>query len=252
MMIKKTSLIFFFVILFISTFSQIVNIEKKRKNAKGFQANIGLNFNLKNNGKQFLELKNSADIQYTHKAHTLIFLNDIQLLNIDKGSFINNGFQHLRYNYTIKDSSFITLEAFGQYQYNEQKLLQKRIISGGGPRFALFRKENFSFYIAPLAMFEHERLSDSIHTEKKLIRGDFYTNLYFNINNFVTFSHILYYQPAFSDFKDYRISSETGINFNITKHLGYKVSFAFDFDNQPPESIQNTFWYFNNKLILKL
>jgi hypothetical protein len=250
-MIKKTSFILLFIFLSFSAFSQIVNIEKKRKDAKGFQANIGLEFNLKNNGKQFLELKNTADIQYIRKAHTFIFLNDIQLLNIDKGSFINNGFQHLRYNYTIKDSSFLTLEAFGQYQYNEQKLLQKRIISGGGPRFALFRKENISFYIAPLAMFEHELLFDSVHTETKLIRGDLYTNLYFNINDFVTFSHILYYQPAFSDFTDYRISSEAGLNFNITEHLAYKVNFAFDYDNQPPPDVQNTFWYLNNKLVLK-
>jgi len=251
-MIKKISLIFLFVFLSLTIFSQIVNVEKKRKNTKGFQANIGFEFNIKDNGKQFLELKNSADIQYSYKTHTLIFLNDIKLLNIDKGSFINNGFQHLRYNYTIKDSSFITLEAFGQYQYNEQKLLQKRIISGVGPRFALARKKNFSFYFAPLAMFEHELLTDSLHTETKLIRGDFYTNLYFNINDFVAFSHILYYQPAFSDFSDYRISSEAGLNFNISKHFGYKISFVFDYDNQPPENVQNTFWYFNNKLVFKL
>ncbi len=251
-MIKKISLIFLFVFLSLTIFSQIVNIEKKRKNTKGFQANIGFEFNIKDNGKQFLELKNSVDIQYSYKAHTLIFLNDIKLLNIDKGSFINNGFQHLRYNYTIKDSSFITLEAFGQYQYNEQKLLQKRIISGGGPRFAVARKKNFSFYFAPLTMYEYEQLSDSLLSKTEFVRLDSYTNLYFKINDIVSFNHILYYQPRFADFSDYRISSEAGLNFNITKYIGYKVGFAFDYDNQPPENVQNTFWYFNNKLVLKL
>ncbi len=240
------------IVFALNSYAQIVNIEKKRSSKKGFQANIGLEFNIKDNGKQFLELKNSADIQYSYKAHTIIFLSNFQILNIDKGSFINNGFQHLRYNYTIKDSSFITLEAFGQYQYNEQKLLQKRIISGGGPRFAVFRKKNFSFYFAPLVMFENELLSDSLHTETNLVRVDSYTNLHFSINNFISFNHILYYQPSFSDFSDYRISSEAGLNFNITKHLGYKVSFAFDYDNQPPENVQNTFWYLTNKLVFKL
>ena len=251
-MIKKTLLFFLFLGFSVTVFSQIVNVEKKRKNTKGFQATIGLDFNIKNNGNRIIELANSVDLQYAHKAHTIIFLNNIKLLNIDQGSFINNGFQHLRYNYTIKDSSFLTLEAFGQYQYNEQKLLQKRIISGGGPRFAVFRKKNFSLYIAPLAMFEHELYTDSAHTKTNLIRLDSYTNLRFNINNFVSLNHITYFQPAFSDFKDYRISSETGIRFNISKHLAYNVSYAFDYDNQPPESIRNTFWYFNNKLVFKL
>ncbi len=251
-MIKKISLIFFLICISLSLFSQIVNVEKKRKNAKGFQADIGLDFNIKENSNFIIELKNSADIQYSRKAHTIIFLNDIKLLNIDKGSLINNGFQHLRYNYTIKDSSFLTLEAFGQYQYNEQKLLQKRIISGGGLRFAVARKKNFAFYFAPLTMFEHEELSDSLHTLTNLVRVDSYTNLYFSINNFVTFNHILYFQPAFSDFSDYRISSEAGLSFNITKHFAYKVSFAFDYDNQAPENVQNTFWNFNNKLVFKL
>lgn len=251
-MIKKALLIFLFAFFFVSAFSQIVNIEKKRKNTEGFQANIGIEFSIKDNGKQFLQLKNTADIQYSYKAHKIIFLNDIQFLNIDKGSFINNGFQHLRYNYTIKDSSFITLEAFGQYQYNEQKLLQKRIITGGGPRFTIARKKNFIFYVAPLAMFENEVLSDSLKTETKLARVDAYTNLHFNISNIISFSHILYFQPAFSDFSDYRISSEAGLNFNITKHLAYKIGFAFDYDNQPPQNLQNTFWYLNNQLVFKL
>ncbi len=249
---KKVLIFLTFISFTFGTFSQIVNIEKKRKNIKGFQAAIGLDFNIKDNGKQIIELKNSADIQYSYKAHTLIFLNNIKLLNIDKGSFVNNGFQHLRYNYTVKDSSFLTLEAFGQYQYNEQKLLTKRVLAGGGPRIAVSRKKNFSFYFAPLAMFEHELLSDSLNTETKYVRLDSYTNLYFNISDFVRFNHILYYQPRFADFADYRISTEAGLNFNISKNLAYKVSFAFDYDNQPPENVQNVFWYFNNKLILKL
>ncbi len=248
---KKVCIFFILFFFTVTGFSQIVNVEKKRKNVKGFQTTVALNFNLKDNGKQIIELVNSADIQYSHKAHTVIFLNNIKLLNIDKGSFVNNGFQHLRYNYTIKDSSFLTLEVFGQYQYNEQKLLQKRIISGGGPRFALFREKNFSLYIAPLAMFEYEQYTDSAHTETKLARLDSYTNMRFNINDFVAFNLIAYYQPAFNNLSDYRISCETGIRFKISKHLAYNVSYAADYDNQPSENIQKTFWYLNNSLIIK-
>ncbi len=249
---KKINTLFFLILFSYSTFAQIVNIEKKRKNLNGFQATTALNFNIKNNGSRIIELANSADIQYSHKAHTIIFLNNIKLLNIDKGSFVNNGFQHLRYNYTVKDSSFLTLEAFGQYQYNEQKLLQKRILSGGGPRFAIFRKKNFSLYFAPLAMFEYELYTDSARTETKSVRLDSYTNMHFSINDFVSFNLITYFQPVFNNFSDYRISGETGIRFKISKHLAYNVSYSLDFDNQPPENIQKIFWNLNNGLIIKL
>ena len=251
-MIKKNILSLLFVILYITSFAQIVNVEKKRKDTKGFQATLSLDFNLKDNGKRFTELKNNIDLQYSHKAHTFIFLNNIKLLNIDKGSFINNGFQHLRYNYTLKDTGSVTLEAFVQHQYNEQKLLKKRFITGGGPRIRLVKTERITWYVAPLAMYEYELLSDSLSSVTKLFRLDSYTNFRFSFNDLVSFNHITYYQPDFGNFEDFRISSETGFRFNIGKHLSYGVNYSFDYDNQPPENVQNTFWYLNNKLILKL
>ncbi len=248
---KKTFVLAVLILYSLSVFAQIVNVEKRRKKKQGFQANIALDLNLKENGKLFFNLKNSIDLQYARKAHTVIFFNNIQLLNIDKGSFINNGFQHLRYNYTIKDSSFLSLEAFGQYQYNEQKLLKTRVIAGGGPRFALFENKKSSFYIASLAMFEYELLSDSLQTETRFFRGDFYMNFHLNINQLVSFSNIVYYQPVFTHFTDFRVSGEAGLFFNINRYIGYKVSFAIDYDNHPPENVQNTFWYLSNKLVFK-
>ena len=123
---RKVYLLVFFYFCTATLFSQIVNIEKKRKQTDGFQATVSIDFNIMETSSKILELKNNLDLQYCRKAHTLIFLNDIQLLSVDNGSLINSGFQHLRYNYTLWDSSFLTLEVFGQHQYNEQKLLRNR------------------------------------------------------------------------------------------------------------------------------
>ena len=248
---KTTSLILLFIIT-ISSFSQIVNVEKKRKQKKGFQATVGLDFNIKESGTRILELKNNIDLQYSNKAHNIILLNNIKLLSVDDGSLINNGFQHLRYNYTVKDNSFLTLELFGQYQYNEQKLLKKRIIAGGGPRFRILQNEKISWYFAPLAMYEFEQLSDNLNSDTTLFRLDSYTNFRYSINKLVSFNLITYYQPDFKNFNDYRVSGETGIRFHINKYLSYGVNYSFDYDSQPPTDIQNTFWYFKNTLILKL
>jgi len=249
---KKIFSIILLLTIILSSYSQIVNIEKKRKQKDSFQATIGLNFNIKENGSRILELKNNIDLQYSYKAHNIILLNNIKLLSVDNGSLINNGFQHLRYNYTIKDSSFITLEAFGQHQYNEQKLLKKRMIAGGGPRFRILKNKRASWYFAPLAMYEYEQLSDGENTEIKLFRLDAYTNLSLQLSKTISFNLITYYQPDFGNFNDYRVSGESGLSFHINKYLSYAVNYAFDYDNQPPEEVQNTFWYFKNSLVLKL
>lgn len=249
---KKNLFFVFFLFLTFSAFSQIVNVEKKRKNTDGFQATIGIDFNIKETGSRIIELKNNIDLQYAHKAHKIILLNSIKLLSIDNGSLINNGFQHLRYNYTIKDSSFLTIEAFGQHQYNEQKLLKKRFIAGAGPRFRILQNKSISWYFAPLAMYEYEQLSDDKNTETKLFRLDSYTNLGISLSNLVSFNNITYFQPNLCNFNDYRISSETGLRFNISKHFAYSVTYAFDYDSEPPVDVQNTFWFFKNSLIFKL
>ncbi len=249
---KKTTIIILISLFYISTFSQIVNVEKKRKQTKGFQSTIGINFNIKETGKRIFELKNNVDLQYSHKTHTVIFLNNISILSVDKGSLINSGFQHLRYNYTIKDSSFLTIEAFGQHQYNEQKLLKKRIIAGGGPRFRVLQNDKITWYFAPLAMYEYEQLSDDINTEVKLLRLDSYTNFSYLISKNISFNMIAYYQPSFSDFNDYRVSGESGLRFNINKHLVFAINYALDYDNEPPVNVQNTFWYYKNSLVIKL
>ncbi len=249
---KKLLTVLLLIIFSYTGFSQIVNVEKKRKQIKGFQTTIGLNFNIKESSNRILEFKNNIDLQYSNKAHNIILLNDIKLLSVDEGSLINNGFQHLRYNYTIKDSSFLTLELFGQHQYNEQKLLKKRIIVGGGPRFRILKNDNVSWYFAPLVMYEHEQLSDSLDTEISLFRLDSYTNFRANLSKLVSFNLITYYQPDFGNFSDFRVSGETGIRFHINKYLSFGVNYAFDYDNDPPDDIQNTFWYFKNTLILKL
>ena len=249
---KKIFSLTFVLFFTITSFSQIVNIEKKRKQKNGFQTTIGLDLNLKESGTRILELKNNIDLQYSHKAHNIILLNDIKLLSVDGGSLINNGFQHLRYNYTLKDSSFLTLEAFGQHQYNEQKLLKKRIIAGGGPRFRILQNKNISWYFAPLVMYEFELLSDNENTETGLFRLDSYTNFRASIGKSVSFNLIAYYQPDFGNINDFRVSGESGFRFHINKYLSFAVNYAFDFDSDPPVDVQNTFWYFKNTLILKL
>ncbi len=247
----------FSVLLLFAVFSslataQIINVEKKRKGDKnGFQGAALFEFSMKKTSKNVMQSKNNIDLQYSRGAQTFIFLGGLKLLRVDDSDITNTGFSHFRYNYTIRDSSFLTLEAFVQYQYNETKLLKTRMISGIGPRFRISNQKKFQCYFAPLAMYEYELLSDSLNTDISILRVDAYLNFIYSINKYVSFSNIVYYQPAFKNFNDYRISSETGLRFNINKFLSLSILYSAEYDSEPPENVDNLFYSFINRLIIK-
>ena len=250
---KNIILIVFTLIIFsLYTSAQIINIEKKRKEKEnGFQGTASFELAVEETGDKIISSKNTTDLQYSYNANTFILLGNVELLRVNKGDLKNSGFAHFRYNYTIRDSSFVTLEAFGQYQYNESKLLKTRMVGGGGTRFRFIHTEKFYFYAAPLIMYEYELLSDDLGTETKLFRLDSYLNFSYSLNKYITLNNISYYQPALTDFDDYRISSETGLLFKINKYLSMSIAYSFEYDNEPPENIKNTFYSLKNKLVLK-
>ncbi len=228
---------------------QVVNIEKKRKkDAEGFQGRIELGFHFIDNGKKIMQFTNDIDLQYKKGAHTILLLNNLSLMTVDDENLVNSGFQHLRYNYTVKDSSFLTLELLGQHQYNPIKLLAQRFIAGAGPRFRLVNKEKVALVIGAPVLYEYERLSDSTETVTRLWRLDGYVAFRWQINKNFRIGTISYYQPAFEDFSDYRISSETEFSFKISDKLEFVTGFEATYDSQPPLEIQQLFYYWRNKL----
>ena len=97
-------------ILFIAcvqqSFSQIVNVENQRLSAKkeGFSGSIDANLNYSVNSKSLLQFSSRLNVAYLKKRQYILLLGDHSLVRSGDESFINKGFQHLRYNYTLKDS----------------------------------------------------------------------------------------------------------------------------------------------------
>jgi putative salt-induced outer membrane protein YdiY len=231
------------------TIAQVVNVEKKRKgDENGFAGIIGMGFFLIDNGKHITQIKNEIDLQYKSGPHTFILLNDLSLMTVDEDDLINSGFQHIRYNYTIKDSSFITIEAFAQHQYNAIKLLKKRFLAGAGPRMRLLHSQKLSCYLGLIGMYEYEELTDSLNTISEFARLGSYLSLYWGITNNLAFNNITYYQPAFEYLNNYRVSSETTFQLRITKSLSFKIGLQTNYDSNPPENVQKLFYFWENSL----
>ena len=178
----------------------------------------------------------------------------------NNNDLINKNFQHLRYNYTFKDSSFLTYELFTQRQQNKLKYLEFRAHAGTGFRFRLLNNDFITLYISPLLMYEYERLDDDNQTITSLFKGDFYTSFSININKIIGLSHVTYYQPVLYEFystsdleqfKDFRISTETSLDFSIIKNkLAFSIIYEMTYDSNPPaELVANPLFYtLNNQL----
>jgi len=263
---------FIFFIFFISTYSdlqaQLVNIEEQRKDLKsGIQGLINFSFNINQNTRFLTKFNNTLAIQYTYKQSTLLVLNDISFLRlIDTGQnidIINKNFQHIRYNYNFKKHDNLTYEFFIQRQQNKIKFIKYRFLTGTGFRIRVFSKDNSNLFIGSLLMYEYEILSDSSNLLSKVLKGDFYISANIKISDLVDLVHVTYYQPAlynlssqinFELIRDFRLSSETDINFKIlNNHVSFSVNLIINYDSRPPAPLSQhpLFYSINNKLTFK-
>jgi hypothetical protein len=226
--------------------AQLVNIEKSRKEAKpGLQGQIDLNLMLTRNTRQIFESGTAAHLQYTRNRHMILALNNIGLMRVEGENLINNGFQHLRYNYSLGDR-FVTAELFTQHQYNSIRLLRRRFLAGGGPRFRVYENDDLGIYFAPLVMYEQELLEDEAETRTDKFKGSFYASLTWSVDNRVNFTHTTYYQPDLANISEYRISSETGLELKFSGRFSFLVTWNLAYDSHPPQDIPTLFYTLRN------
>ena len=226
--------------------AQLVNVEKSRKEARpGLQGHLDLNLMLTQNTRQIFETTTSAHLQYSRGRHLALLLNTIGLMRVEGENLINNGFQHLRYNFSLGEG-MVTAEAFTQHQYNSIRLLKRRFLLGGGPRFRVHENERLGLYIAPLVMYEHELLDDTNNARADRFKGDLYVTLTYELDERITFSHTTYYQPDFARFSEYRVSSETGLELGFTGSFSLTLTYNLAYDSHPPQDIPRLFYTLRN------
>ncbi len=224
---------------------QVINAEQKRAFQKedGWVGNADLGFGLTKNTRLILQTGSRINAQYHKNKHTLLLLNDLNLLKVDSNSIQNSGFQHVRYNYQVK--KFLIPEAFVQAQYNQVWRLDLRLLAGAGPRFQILGNDSNRVFIGTLAMFEFEKVSGGAQYNRA-IRSSSYLSIGLGLNKKVTFESISYYQPLFNRPRDFRVSSESSIRAAITKHMAFKTSFMLNFDSRPPDGLTKMFYSFQN------
>ncbi len=212
--------------------AQIVNIEDRRMQVPdsihfmGF-ADIGGSYY--RNDKSLLSLRGNLQMEYYKDRHFVISLTQYNLVQADQDNFLNDGFQHLRYNYVA--GKWITWEAFGQVQYNERTRLLLRVLTGAGPRLRLKPIFKQRVHIGLLPMYEYNQIRDTVIIHRD-IRLSSYLSIHVKTNdNRISLSSTTYFQPLLADGGNFRIASETSLVVKVLKQLSLRGSLTYLYDN---------------------
>lgn len=237
-------------ITFCGTFkAQVINIENKRflNDTDGLVGKTDLNFNINQNVQQVMSLGINVHAQYVKHKHRLLAIGDLSFIKAAEQDFVNAGYQHLRYNYKLVNR--VTWEVFVQAQYNKVLLLDRRYLAGTGPRLKVIKTELLRLYAAALYMYEYQsQNNDSIYGVHHRISAYFTFSCNFKKADF---TNTTFFQPNLEEFADYRIASDSALEFIISNRLNFKAGFNLLYDTRQPAGIPALTYSLKNGLSYK-
>jgi len=134
---------------------------------------------------------------------------------------------------------------FLQGQYNKVNLINFRGLVGTGPRFKLSKSEKYKFYLGVLSMLEYEDVTDGFTALQRDIRGSSYFSFSLYPTEHISIISTTYYQPLWSEFGDYRISSQSSLAIGLFLNFALKVNYTFTFDTFPAVGIRKSQYDFS-------
>lgn len=152
---RKTTLVSLLTVspLYAMLWGQIVNIEDKRSSftdTTAWHETLDLGFNWIKNNSNILNLSGAAQIESQNKNRMILSITSFKYVVINDQHFVNEGFQHLRYNNSLRKK--LTFEIFAQAQFNEQLKLKLRALAGTGLRFTLINKAKAKTFLGTSIM----------------------------------------------------------------------------------------------------
>jgi len=238
----------FWWMLFFAPFAQaqILNIEKSKienDSSNFFTGNFNISGSLFNrsaavdNPVNLLGFNANLDLLYASVKHSYIFISQINYLKINENPFLNTGFSHFRTHFYRKKK--LSFELFAQYQYDNFRQLNPRLLVGGAPRFVIVKSDKFSLYAASGFMYESESWTHPFTSENiklNLLKSTNYIFFRAKLSDNFEVNMANYYQVGYDKtIKDYRHRVNFLINSlaKITKRLSFSFSFNLQYEDKP-------------------
>lgn len=217
----------------------IVNVEdmRVRKKENGFSGQLDLDIDLKSGNSNLQRYGVGTRLQWIKGKRT-----NFVVLNHAYGESggvrdVNKSFLHGRH--VVQRNARWAWESFAQLEQNEFRRLSFRGLVGGGVRRTLREKaDRGAMYLGLGGFYSSERLDDN--TVTNLFRVSTYFVAKHSFSPTTHFVSTTYFQPATSDFGDYRVLEDMAFDVAINKHVSLKLSLQISHDSQPPAGVQPT------------
>ena len=238
---------FAYLLILCTSVSAQVNIETKRRldSKSGWHNSITFSLKYQSGNTDLLKFNTSLRSDYlVDKYHTFGIINFEQGKQGGK-SYTDKGFVHLRGARSV--TNHLGVEMFLQKQYNESILLQDRNLAGGGVRISALKQRTntqnstgLNLYLGVGAMWENETINDKEHGEvdTNIIRSTNYISTIWRIDKRFSIFVTGYCQPYVQHFSDFRVLSESRIEFHVTPTVSINTRLNLRYDSEPPTGIE--------------
>ncbi len=137
-------------------------------------------------------------------------------------------------------------EVFAQYQYDEFRRLQARVLAGVGARAVLVHTAEFQAALGSGYMAEYENLTpeaagdDPPETIAHRWTNFLSARLALFEDDRLVLQNTVYVQPRFDDFSDFRVLEEFELDVAVTKVLSFGTALTVAHDSRPPTDVEPT------------
>ncbi len=228
--------------------AQIVNVQNLAGKAvgEGLSGNVGLNFNLRAGNVQFL--LSSVGLTTFYKFGDNVLLLSAKAAYGLRGAsgewndepFRERIFEHLRYRRQISER--VSIEAFGQHEYDRWRRLRIRMLAGGGPRFDIPISKTSHGAAGIAYMWQGEELLKpqsgdltGFYVEHRI---SMYTTGSTQLTDNAVISGTIYIQPRIDGVDDVRGLLDGTLTVALTKKLGLKLNYIVALDSHPPQTVR--------------
>lgn len=228
--------------------AQIFNVEKVRlehPEDRVIFGNIGVNFTYHNRSANLqtpVRVFNgglTSDVGYASDSHLYLLINNYQVLNVNDSYVVNFGSTHLRTQFFHR--SILSFESYAQYQYDQARGLELRLLAGAGPRWRISKTEEWNLSAGTSLMYEAENwqnpaLAGDPILQARYLKSSTYISTRYVVNPQVDVNAVIYYQVGYDrefDTTLHRLSGEANLSVQLFGNLSYTASFNAAWESRP-------------------
>lgn len=243
--------------------TQIINIDKA--DTADYVSKPKLNFNF-NTGMEIDKQKTTlydatttAELMLQKNKELFLFSSSYRFTYNGPDDILNAGYFHLRYRHNYKN--ILQPETFIQYQWDNKRGLESRVVAGANLRYNFFKGDKINFNAGLGLMYETERWNyEGVDSSKlpvnqtpittKLIKINSYVRLDWKPNDHNEISFNIFIQTKPDVFKP-RIAPHVQWDIGAGKHIGFSISYSGIYDANPVVPIDHFYYSLSNSFFFK-